>query len=202
MMAEAALRHDPESISALAASARAAVVADDLEQAVDLLEKATALVPNPELTGELGDLYVALGRGAEAEDQFALVDVIGLLAEAEDVYDRAVSRFYADHDLQTERALNLAEAELKNRQDPLAFDTHAWALYRAGRFEEARDQVDRAQAGGFRDAEVLYHDALIALAQGETDRAKKRLQEALVLNRHFDLRGGAEAERVLAELNG
>lgn len=200
-LAEAALGHDSTSITALTMSARIAASDGDMDRAISLLEDAVAKVPDPELNGELGDLYRAIGDEAAAEEQFGLVGVIGTLAESQGVFNRQVARFYADHDLEHERALRLATDELEVRRDPLGYDTHAWALYRTGRFEEALAAIDQAQAGGFQDAEMSYHEGLIAVALGDGDRARQSLDQALELNPYFDLRGAADAERLLAELN-
>lgn len=196
--AELALEHDPEAIVALTLAARLAQGEGDLKAAADFYERATSGVPDPELVGELGDVYHRLGRSEDAELQWDLVDVIGTLARAEGLYDRSVARFYADHDLETERALALAQAEIKVRKDPLGYDTLAWTLYRAGRFEEARSAVEAALAGGFSAAEVHYHHGLILLALGDTGAGRRQLERALNLNPSFDLRGAEHAREILA----
>jgi tetratricopeptide (TPR) repeat protein len=196
--AELALEHDPEAIVALTLAARLAQGEGDLKAAADFYERATSGVPDPELVGELGDVYHRLGRSEDAELQWDLVDVIGTLAKAEGLYDRSVARFYADHDLETERALALAQAEIKVRKDPLGYDTLAWTLYRAGRFEDARSAVEAALAGGFSAAEVHYHHGLILLALGDTGAGRRQLERALNLNPSFDLRGAEHAREILA----
>ncbi|HEY7583394.1 MAG TPA: tetratricopeptide repeat protein [Acidimicrobiia bacterium] len=196
--AELALEHDPEAIVALTLGARLAQGEGDLQGAADLYERATSGVPDPELVGELGDVYDRLGQSAKAELQWDLVDVMGTLAEGEGLYDRSVARFYADHDVETDRALALAQAEIEIRQDPLGYDTLAWALYRADRFEEARSAMDAGVAGGFISAEVQYHQGLILLALGDIEAGKRHLEKALNLNPSFDLRGAEHAREILS----
>ena len=200
-LSTAALEHDPGSITGLTVASRLAASGGALERGIELLEQAVASVPDPELNGELGDIYQMMGNEDAAAEQFGLVGVIGTLAESQGVFNRQVARFYADHDLEHERARRLATEELEVRQDPLGFDTYAWALYRAGRFEEALAAIDPAKAGGFQDAEMSYHEGLIAIALGDSDRARQSLEKASELNPYFDLRGAAHAERLLAELN-
>lgn len=195
--ANLALEHDPEAIVALTLAARLAVAEGDLEAAADLYERATSGVPDPELVGELGDVYDRLGRSEEAAHQWDLVDVIGTLAEAEGLYDRSVARFYADHDIEVERALALARNEIEYRRDPLGYDTLAWALYRAGRFEEARSAIEAARAQGFIAPEVHYHQGLILLALGDADAGRHQLEAALSLNPTFDLKGAEHARALL-----
>jgi tetratricopeptide (TPR) repeat protein len=200
-LAASSLGHDPSSIAALAISARVATAQGEFDRAIELLEQAVAVVPEPELNGELGDLYVEVGNDGAAREQFELVDVFGRLAASQAVFNRQVARFYADHDLDAERAFELAEAEIAIRQDPLGYDTLAWALYRLDRHEEARAAMDRALAGGFRDAETFYHDGLIALELGDESRARSSFERALELNPYFDLRGAADASRLLGGLS-
>lgn len=197
MWAELALEHDPEAIVALTLAARLAMAEGDLVAAADHYERATAGVPDPELVGELGDVYDHLGRSEEAELEWDLVDVIGTLAEAQGLYDRSVARFYADHDLETDKALALALAEIEDRQDPLGYDTLAWTLYRAGRFGEAQFAIEAALSGGFVAPEVHYHQGLILLALGEDEAGRRQLKKALDLNPAFDLRGAANARAIL-----
>ncbi|MGH8926296.1 MAG: hypothetical protein ACRDWA_16965 [Acidimicrobiia bacterium] len=197
--AELALGHDPSSIGALTLSARLAVADDDLETAVDLYEQATSGVPDPELVGELGDVYSHLSRPDDAQLQWDLVGVIGALAEAQGLYDRSVARFYADHDVETERALALAEAEIEDRRDPLAYDTLAWALFRADRIEESLIAIETAQAGGFTSAEVTFHHGMILIGLSRRIEGAALLEQALDLNPAFDLLGAETARRILGE---
>ncbi len=200
-LSSAALEHDPESITALTVSSRLAAAGGALQHAIDLLEQAVARVPDPELNGELGDIYQMMGNEEAAAEQFGLVEVIGTLAASQGVFNRQVARFYADHDLENERALQLASDELNLRRDALGYDTYAWTLYRVGRLDEALAAIDEAKASGFRDAELLYHEGVIANALGNNERARQALEESLALNPNFDLWGRVEARRLLAELN-
>jgi len=199
-LAASALEHDPNSIAALVVASRIASADGDFASAIAHLEQATATTPNSELSGELGDLYARVGDEEAAAEQFGLADVIGRLAEAQGVFNRQVARFYADHDLEVERAFELASAELEIRRDPLGYDTLAWALYKAGRLDEAVAAIDQALADGFQDAETFYHHGLIALALDDEMVARASLGRALELNPHFDLRGAAHARAVLASL--
>ncbi len=195
--ADLALAHDSDSVAALTLSARLAIADGDLEAAVELLERATFGVPDPELVGELGDVYQALGRREDAQQQWDLVGVIGTLAEAQGLYDRSVARFYADHELETERALNLAQAEIEFRQDPLGYDTLAWTLYRAGRFDDALIAIESAQSGGFTSPEVSFHHGLILIGLGRDEEGREFLRAALATNPSFDLLGADQARQGL-----
>ena len=195
--AELAIEHDSDSVVGLTLGARIAAADGNLALAAELYERATSSVPDPELIGELGDVYDGLGRSEEAQLQWDLVGVIGALAEAEGLHDRSIARFYADHNLETERALALAQAEIGDRRDSLGYDTLAWTLYRASRFDEALSASEAALGGGFIAPEVFYHHGLILLALGQEELGRLELEKALDLNPAFDLIGSDHARDIL-----
>jgi len=89
----------------------------------------------------------------------------------------------------------------RERDDLYTEDTCAWALYRAGRLDEAEAASRKALALGTPDARLLHHAGAIRLARG--DRTGLALvRRALRLNPGFDLTGAAEAKRLLGERAG
>jgi Flp pilus assembly protein TadD len=110
---------------------------------------------------------------------------------------RTLALFYATKGLEPEEAVRLAEQERTIRDDLYTEDAYAWALYRAGRLEEARAAVDRATALGTPDARLRYHAGAIRLASGERRAGRALIRAALALNPAFDLTGAAEARRAV-----
>ena len=104
---------------------------------------------------------------------------------AETAHLREVARFLADHGRDADRAVTLAEKDLEIREDVLAHDTLAFALFQAGKLREAAAASERALATGMRRADLFYHAGVIAAALGESDRAAELLDEALAINPHF-----------------
>src|SRR6185436_2049395 len=87
-------------------------------QAIDLLERATSRVPQPASLVDLGDLYAKHGRAADAERAYAQAESIALRGGSyEAAYRRELAMFYADHNRQLPRALELARADLASRPD-------------------------------------------------------------------------------------
>lgn len=172
---------------ALAGLGKVSAARGNLAEAIARYEQATAIIPQPDLLAALGDLYALAGRPAEAQRQYATVEYTGKLAKINrQIYNRQLANFYADHDLHLEEALSLATAELEVRRDIYGLDAAAWAAYKNGLFDQARELSDQALRLGARDARLFYHAGLIARAQGRTMDAERLLAEALAINPHFD----------------
>lgn len=149
-------------------------------EAIRLLEAATAATPQPELVAALGDLYALSGDAARAEEQYALVERIGEVAEASGgVYSRQMILFAADHGRNVDEALAAAGSMLEVRHDVYGLDAYAWALYAAGRIGEASDAAADALAVGTPDPRLAYHAGMIALADGRPDEARDLLSIAV-----------------------
>jgi len=86
--------------------------------------------------------------------------------------------------------------EVNARKYARQLHAYAWALFRAGKVELAAAAIERARETGLRDAELLYHAAVIAEANGDRHNAAKLLRDSLELNRT-----SAVAEDVLALRN-
>jgi Flp pilus assembly protein TadD len=81
-------------------------------------------------------------------------------------------------------------------------DARAWALYRAGRHEEAQIAIDQAMQLGTRSALFHFHAGMIAVELGDTERARAELETALSINPYFDPLSAPVAEQTLEELRG
>jgi tetratricopeptide (TPR) repeat protein len=79
-----------------------------------------------------------------------------------------------------------AHKDLQLRQNVATHDTLAWALYRAGRFTEALDEINKALSLGFKDAHLFFHAAMIHLAAGRAEEGKQFLKKAAEINPRYD----------------
>ena len=159
--------------------------------------------PDPGTLAILGDLSVALGDEERANAFYERVEpAASETGVHRDAYRRTLAQYLADHDLEPERAVELAEIDVSQRSDPFGLDTYAWALYRAGRVEEARSQIDKVLAVGLREPQILYHSGLIALAEGNEDQARVELAEALDKAPLFHPLQAPHARSVLESLEG
>jgi tetratricopeptide (TPR) repeat protein len=196
-----ALTSYPTYYRALASLAQVRAAQHRSEEAIDLYGRALGVIPFPEYAAGLGDLYTTLGRTEEASKQYALVEYIGRLnALNRVVYNRELASFYADHDRKLDDALALARSELEIRHDIYGYDILAWALYKAGKLEEAVAPMTEALRLGTKDAKLYFHAGMIYQSVGQADRAREFLARALSTNPRFHLLHAPLAERILMEL--
>ncbi len=202
-MLERAIEVDPTWSSSRATLGAVLMSDGRLDEAFTTYEGAAALSPDPGTLAILGDLSVALGDEERANAFYDRVEPAASETKVhQDAYRRTMAQYLADHDLEPERAVELAETDVSQRSDPFGFDTYAWALYRAGRVEEARTQIDKVMAVGLREPQILYHSGLIALAEGNEEQARVELTEALDKAPLFHPLQAPHARSVLESLEG
>lgn len=189
---EQALPVMPDFPPALVGKARVLIGRGDGRAAAPLLEKAYKANPLIETGWLLGDARELAGDTAGAQQVWAEIEKRGRLSDA-----RTLAQFLATKKLQTDEAVKLALDERKLRDDLYTEDTVAWALYRAGRLDEALEASAKAGKLGTRDARLWFHEGAIRLAKGETQRGRELIQKALALNPHFDRSGEIEARSLL-----
>lgn len=191
----------PRYHRALAAMGQIRAAQKQYPEAITFYKKAIAIIPLPVYIAALGDLYTVSNNPAEAKKQYALVEYIGKLSAInQQVFNRELATFYADHDLKLPEALALAQKELEVRRDIYTYDTLAWTLFKCGRREEARAAIDQAMRIGTQDALLEYHAGMIYAALQDHSRAAVHLQRALTINPRFHVLFADRAVETLAML--
>jgi tetratricopeptide (TPR) repeat protein len=167
--------------------------------AVELYLQAQAAAPLPEYTAALESLYLQSGRPEKAAQQADLLDLFDNMARSQgEKTDRKLAVIYADRGRRLDRALALAQAELRVRQDVYTYDAMGWVLFRSGRAEEAEPYARRALSLGTPEPLFQYHAGRILLALGKPEEARELLRQALALNPAFDLTEAAWARAALS----
>ncbi|GAC1347274.1 MAG: hypothetical protein NVSMB23_26240 [Myxococcales bacterium] len=187
-----ALQSLPDFPPALVGKARVLLGRGDGKGAAALLERAYQAIPLVETGWLLGDAREAAGDAAGAGQVWADIERRGRTSDP-----RTLALFWATQDREHEAALKLALDERKVRDDEYTEDVAAWALYRAGRFDEARAASDKALRLGTRDARLWFHAGVIRIAGGDAAGGRALVRKALDLNPHFDRKGEAEARQLL-----
>jgi tetratricopeptide (TPR) repeat protein len=196
-----ALSFYPGYYRALAGLGKVRGAEGNLRDAAELYDKAIATVPYPEYAAALGDLYQALGQPDKARREYDMVEFIGRLSEInQQIHNRDLALFYADHNLKLTQAEALARKELEVRQDVYTWDVLAWALYKSDKYGEAYQASQNALKYGTRDALLLYHGGMIATKNGKPEQAREMLTAALEINPYFHPIYADDARKNLSSL--
>ena len=86
-----------------------------------------------------------------------------------------------------DQAIQLLEKERAARPAPYVLDAYGWALYRAGRFEEAELASEGANRFGTPDARLWYHLGAIRIARGKREDGRALIEKALKVNPVWDV---------------
>jgi tetratricopeptide (TPR) repeat protein len=200
---QAALRSFPGYHVALAALGKARAAQGGYVEAIQLYQRAIGIVPQPVTLSALGDLYAKAGQKEQAQLQYDTVELIARLAAInQQIYNRELALFYADHNLKPAEALALAAGELEVRQDIYGYDALAWALYKNDRPREAAAAMASAMKLGTQNPNLYYHAGMIYYRLREWDKARVHLEHALALNPHFSILFEDEARQTLSGLQG
>ena len=195
------LQDRPDYVYAIAGLGRVRAAQGEMDEAIEYLNQAVAIMPMPEFVIMLGELYQAAGQQEAAEGQYQLVAAIEKLYRANGVdMDMEIALFHADHDQQLEETVALARQAYANRPSIHAADVLAWALYKTGKYDEAQKYSEEALQLKTKDALKLFHAGMIALRLADEAQARDYLEQALTINPHFSVLYADEARRTLETL--
>src|SRR5262249_32215566 len=138
---QASLAINPRYPLALAYLAKVRAAQGKNDEALELYRRAVGAGANLSGLADRGDLAARTGNDFLARLNY---DQLEKTAAGKPVYDRELALFYADHDRNLPRAVELAERDLEARQDIYAHDTLAWALCKNRRFPEAAREMTAA----------------------------------------------------------
>ncbi len=161
---------------ALLLRGRMLLAAGNADKACEPLRIAAQKSPLPEYQWAFAEALQAAGRATEAA---AVENEIKRTGEATD--PRTFALFLATRREQPELAVRLAERELEQRADVFTHDAVAWALFAAGRADDAWSHVEKSLAEGTQDARLFSHAGIIATQLGRTDDGRKFLLKAEAL---------------------
>jgi tetratricopeptide (TPR) repeat protein len=199
---QAGLSLDPNSYRNLAGLGELRTAQERYQEAIELYQKAIAVVPYPMFAAALYDLDTKLGRAEDARKQIALIEFMGKLNPLnERLFYRDLALFYADHGLKLEESVDLAKKELGVRQDIYTWDILAWVLHKNGRDLEASDAMTHALALGTLDPLLEFHAGMIQETLGHVERAHSLLERALALDPHFHILYADQARQTLDQIS-
>jgi tetratricopeptide (TPR) repeat protein len=159
----------PNSLQVLEQKAELARTKGEFEHAASLLAKASQESPTAPHLFAYAEALDRAGRHDEARTIYEKLEADPPAAGP------ALVLYYADRKKNAQKALALATRQIALRQDTATLDAYAWALYRAGKFTEARTQIDKLLALGTRDPEYVCHAKQIAAQTRNIDSAAAHL---------------------------
>ena len=153
------------------------------DEAVGILERIISIVDRPDLDQAIGELYEFAGQGRPAVywKERALSAYLDSAQRGEVHYYHHLVDYYTDVEEDGGEAVKWAYKDLQLRENFATQAALAWALYRDGRFSEARHWIDRALASGVVNAR-LYFCAGDIHSAGDTIRSRELRERALKLN--------------------
>jgi tetratricopeptide (TPR) repeat protein len=170
---DSALRYQPAYAAALLTRGRTLLAMKRVGEAVAVLREAARENPLPEYQWTLADALRLTRRDAEA----AAVEA-ELVARGGATDPRTLSLYLSTRRTHVDRAIALADEELRNRADIFTLDARAWALAADGRAGEAVPLIARAVAEGTEDARLFLHAGAIYAASGRPREARRWLARA------------------------
>ena len=179
--------HAPELPVVLDHQAELQAARGEAATARELFETLASRTRRPEYRQAVGDILKSAGE-AEAARPWHEQALQGYLeaAEREDPrYDHHLATFFSDVNRDAAAAVKWARRDFARRETAFTMDSLAWALHLNGEKAEARQLLDRALASGIQDAQLFFHAAIIALAEGDKPAGQQWLARAAAVNPHF-----------------
>jgi tetratricopeptide (TPR) repeat protein len=154
------------------------------DEAETLYRKVVARVPRPDFQQALGELYISMGKSAEAAEWLdkARTGFLDSAERGEVHYYHHLADFCADVDENGPEAVKWARKDLELRRNFSTLAALAWALYRAGEFLEAKELMDEALASGAKDARLFKTAGMIYKAASQNGKGARYLQMAAERN--------------------
>jgi len=154
------------------------------DEAVAMYQRVIARVPRPDFQQALGELYLSMGKTAEANALLASAETAFLESaqQGEVHYYHHLADLYADVFEDGAQAVRWAQKDLELRRNFSTLAAMAWALYRAGEFSKALELMDESLSSGVKDARLFYQAGMIHKAFSPNGKADRYLQMAAAIN--------------------
>lgn len=182
-MSERALSLQPEDPRALLVLAEVRILQGKPSDSVQLLQQSYKALPQTTTLYSLAEAMEAAAMKNEAKSKFAEFERQATSESSNpDNANRDLIFYYADHANNSSKALQIGELEVARRHDVHTLDAYAWALYKNGRYVEAKEQMDLLLKVGVHEAAIFYHAGEIELRLGNNTQAEHYFREAAELN--------------------
>ncbi|GAB3575629.1 hypothetical protein GCM10027578_40180 [Spirosoma luteolum] len=188
-LAEAEQQYDgilsmrPSYAFAMKGKAQVLMARKQYPQALDLLTKAAAIMPEFSFHEAMGDIYALQGDSARARAKYAeVVTMLGEDARSGHAVDLELCKLYTRMG-QSDSALVYGLNELKKR--PANIDVNhalAWVYFNRNDLSKAQQHMQVALRTGSKDPELLRQAGAVELALGHTGPGARLIAEARKTN--------------------
>ncbi|MEN3329423.1 MAG: hypothetical protein V7638_4230 [Acidobacteriota bacterium] len=158
------------------------------DEAETLYRHVIERLPRPDFQQTLGELYLSIGKTAEADDYLRRAESAFLQSaqRGEVHYYHHLADLYADVFENGAEALKWAQKDLELRRNFATLAAMSWALYRAGEFSKALELLNESLASGVKDARLFHQAGIIHKAISPNAKADSYLQMAAAINPHYE----------------
>lgn len=158
------------------------------DEAEALYQRVIERVPRPDFQQALGELYLSIGKTAEANDYLHRAESAFLESakRGEVHYYHHLADLYADVFENGAEAVKWAEKDLELRRNFATLAAMSWALYRTGEFSKALELLNESLASGVKDARLFHQAGIIHKAISPNGKADSYLQMAAAINPHYE----------------
>ena len=115
----------------------------------------------------------------EKADQLKKFKSLVSMPEYKNMYHKYLATLEAEEFQNPNAAVSIAQAEIANRSTPQSYDLLAWAYYHQNNFREALSIATRQVENQSFEPEAFYHLGIIYQANGNNEKARHYLNEAL-----------------------
>ena len=160
------------------------------------------VAPFPGHLLELGELYEATGRPAQAADQYRVLEAtMQLLRDSGVSTDLEIARYLADHG-NARTALAAARSAWEQAPSIWSADALGWALHAVGRDRQALARSRSATRLGTPDAMLWVHRGSIEAALGRNAAAAAHLRAGLGYDPGLNVWQADRARALLQRMEG
>jgi len=158
------------------------------DEAEAMYRRVIERVPRPDFQQALGELYLSMGKTAEANDCLKRAESAFLESahRGEVHYYHHLADLYADVFENGAKAVKWAQKDLELRRNFSTLAAMASALYRAGEFSKALELMNESLASGVRDARLFRLAGIIHKAVSANGEAESYLLMAARINPHYE----------------
>jgi len=158
------------------------------DEAEAMYQRVVARVPRPDFEQALGELYLSMGKTAEANDclQKAESAFLESAQRGEVHYYHHLADLYADVFENGAEAVKWAQKDLELRRNFSTLAALAWSYYRAGEFSNALETMNESLASGVKDARLFYQAGMIHKALSPNGKADSYLRMAAAINPNYE----------------